>query len=210
MAVAPCSGVRSGNLIVVPVTFENSTGAAVAVTADAGFRALGTAYNGVSQTTVFAKVATTADVGRATDYRFDWSATAVRNGKAVVTLVTYKGIDSARVTAVAQTATGRPAASGAVTVSDASRYTLAYFYGMTDVALSSTAPVVGEWTVSQGIWKNTTAGANNANAAAVVTGDVDKTAAGTTAAQTAATANVNAMTASTHWNAVVLVLHPTP
>jgi hypothetical protein len=61
--------------------------------------------------------------------------------------------------------------------------------------------------VSSDLWKNTTAGANNALAAAITTTDVDKFAAGTTAGRDATTSS---MTGTTKWNAAVLVLRPTP
>jgi hypothetical protein len=57
------------------------------------------------------------------------------------------------------------------------------------------------------VWKNTTAGANNNQAAAVVTADVDRSVAGSNAAQTARTAS---MSGGTKWNAMVLVLRPQP
>jgi hypothetical protein len=205
ISIAPCTGVQAGNLIVIPVTIGNSTGALEAITADAGsagFTALGTTRNAVNQTTVFAKVATSADVGRTAPYAFRWT----NNVKAVVTLVTYKGVDGGSVTYQGATGTGASATAASVAVSDA-RYSLAYFYTMTDVSMGSTTPNVGQWTVGTGIWKNTTAGANNANAAAVLTADVDKTAAGTSSTQSATTSG---MSASTHWNAITLVLRPTP
>jgi hypothetical protein len=211
--VAPCSGsrLRLGDLIVIPVTIQNETGVAKLVTAESGFHTVGTsvteAGSGGSQTTVFYKVATAADLARGTDssYHFEWRAAG--NVKNVTTLVAYRGIDTSAIGFIANHGTGTTASSATVTETLASRYTLAYFYTMAEVAMSGTAPTVKEWTVSPGVWKNTTAGANNANAAAVVTADIDRTAAGTMSPQTARTGG---MSASTKWNAITLVLRPTP
>ena len=74
---------------------------------------------------------------------------------------------------------------------------------MVGVALSSTTPSIGEWSVSSDLWKNTTAGANNNLAAAITTEDVDKFAAGTTPSRDATTSS---MTSTTKWNAAVVVL----
>jgi titin len=203
--IAPCAGVQVGNLIVVPVTIGRSSLTPDLIKPDtltsAGFTAVSTQANGNSQTTIFTKVATAADVGRTAPYRFTWS----NNVKTVITLVTYKGVDVNAVGVTAVHGTGATATSQAAAVNDADRYTLAYIYTMADVPLPDPATSVGNWTVSTGIWKNTTTGTNNNNAAAVLTADVDRTARGTLAPQTATNGG---MKSTTKWHAAVLVLRP--
>jgi adhesin/invasin len=207
ITIAPCSGVVAGNLILIPVTIANaSTTTAVTISPDAsssGFTALGTQLNGSNQTTIFYKIADASDVNRATSYGFSWTG----NVKNAITLVTYKTTDGNAPTYYSASGTGTTAIAPAVTVSDVSQYTLVYVYTMVGVALSSTTPSISEWTVSNDLWKNTTAGANNNLAAAITTEDVDKTAAGTTPARSATTSS---MTSTTKWNAAVLVLKPAP
>ncbi|HEU4719736.1 MAG TPA: invasin domain 3-containing protein [Gemmatimonadaceae bacterium] len=203
ISIAPCSGVVAGNVILIPVTIANaSTTTPVTISQDAntsGFTALGTQLNGSNQTTIFYKLADATDVGRVTNYGFTWTG----NVKNAITLVTYKTTDGNAPTYYSTSGTGVTATAPAVTVSDVSSYTLVYVYTMVGVALSSTTPTIGEWTVSNDLWKNTTAGANNALAAAITTEDVDKFASGTTLGRDATTAS---MTSSTKWNAAVLVL----
>jgi len=207
ITIAPCSGVVAGNLILIPVTIANaSTTTPVTISPDAsssGFTALGTQLNGSNQTTIFYKIADASDVNRATSYGFTWTG----NVKNAITLVTYKTTDGNAPTYYSASGTLTTATAPAVTVSDVSQYTLVYVYTMVGVALSSTTPSISEWTVSNDLWKNTTAGANNNLAAAITTEDVDKTAAGTTPARSATTSS---MTSTTKWNAAVLVLKPAP
>jgi hypothetical protein len=207
ITIAPCAGTAVGNIILIPVVIANSSPTVVTTISQmagtAGFTALGTQLNGSNQTTIFYKIADASDVGRATPYGFSWSG----NVKNAISLVTYKTTDGLAPAYLSTSGTGATATSPAVTVSGVSDYTLVYVYTMVGVALSSTTPTVGEWSVSSDLWKNTTAGANNALAAAITTTDVDKFAAGTTAGRDATTSS---MTGTTKWNAAVLVLRPTP
>ncbi|MEO6525396.1 MAG: fibronectin type III domain-containing protein [Gemmatimonadaceae bacterium] len=207
ITIVPWCGTALGTVILIPVTIAISSAVTpVAITQDAftsGFTSLGTQLNGGNQTTVFYKIATAGDVGRVTPYGFEWSG----NVKNAISLVTYKSTDGTAPIYASTSGTGVTATSPSVTVSDVSENTLVYFYTMAGVALSSTTPTVGEWSVSSDLWKNTTAGANNALAAAITTTDVDRFATGTTTGRAATTSS---MTATTKWNAAVLVLKPAP
>ena len=203
ITIAPCAGTVTGNVILIPVTIANSsTTTPVAINEDAntsGFTALGTQLNGGNQTTIFYKIADASDVGRVTNYGFTWTG----NVKNAITLVTYKTTDGNAPNYLSANGIGTVATAPAVTVSDVNSYTLVYIYTMVGVALSSTTPSIAEWSVHSELWKNTTAGANNALAAAITTEDVDKFATGTTPGRDATTSS---MTSTTKWNAAVLVL----
>lgn len=206
VGVDRCSGLQVGDLLVVPVNIENgSTTAPDSIRQAAGttgFRLLSTQLNGINQTQVFVKVATAADLSRSTPYQFTWGS----NVKSVITLVAYRGVDTTNIHVDVASGTGGPATSPTVTVGTAGEYTLAYFFTMSDVSMGTTTPNVGQWTVSQGIWKNTTAGANNANASAVVTGDVDKVVGGSPLVMPAQTATTSGLGSTDRWHATVLVL----
>jgi hypothetical protein len=201
-SILRCPGVRPGQLIVIPVSVANSTNAPITIAPKAGtpaFTIAGTTLDGANQTTLFVRTSDASDSARTTPYEFGWSGTA----KNAITLVTYRDVDAAAISFASVTGTGLTASAPATAVAD-SRYTLAYFFTMAS-PLSSTTPSVGEWTETGGIWKNTTAGANNANAMALLTTDIDKTASGTTGGPTA---RVTALTQPKAWSAAVLVLRP--
>ncbi|MEO8619597.1 MAG: fibronectin type III domain-containing protein [bacterium] len=203
IVIAPCAGTQLGNVILIPVTIGNSSATTVVTISQmagtSGFTSLGTELNGSNQTTIFYKIADATDVGRVATYGFSWTG----NVKNAITLVAYKTTDGAAPNYLSTNGTGITATSPAVTVSGSTSYTLVYIYTMAGVAMSSTTPSVGEWTVSSELWKNTTAGANNALAAAISTTDVDKFASATTPPRSATTSS---MTVTTKWNAAVLVL----
>jgi hypothetical protein len=210
-SVVPCSGatLQVGDLIVIPVTIGNETGTTVAIGAEAGFREVGSSRvggtnNGASQTSVFVKVATSADVARLgtqNGYQFTWGAAG--NVKSVITLVAYRGVDDVNVGFQADTGRGSVATARPVT-EGASRYTLAYFYTMAMVPIATSN--FSGWNVSPDVWLNTMAGTNNANAAAVLTADVDRTAAGANPAQWTGTHGTTGMLSTTYWNAIALTL----
>ncbi len=211
-SVLPCSSVNVGDIIVIPVAITNG-GTAKTITSADGFTALPAVQNNQDsqnqfQTTVFYKIATSADVGRATAYGFSWTGTE----KSIITLVAYKNVDSSAPSITS--ATGMSATMTAPTGPDmtAQSHTLLYFY-LQNIALSSTTPSISEWGMTTGssngpsdLFKNTTAGANNANAIGVLTADIDKFTTGATS--TVEKTTVTANSSSKSWTAIVLGIHP--
>lgn len=200
ISITPCTGVALGDLIIIPVGVgTNNDASAKTVTAESGFLSAGTTNNGTYNTTVYYKYATSADVGRTAAYAFSWTG----NVKSIVTLVAYKTVTGTPAYGVA---TGASVTIASPTVADpgVASYTLVYIF-TANVSMGSTTPNLGQWTVSSELYRNTTAGANNANAVAVVTGDIDILSSGANASRTATTSN---MTASSPWTAIVLTIKP--
>ena len=211
VSVTPCSSLQVGDIIVIPVGITNS-GTAKTITSADGFTALSSVQNTQDlqnqfQTTVFYKIATAADVGRSAAYSFSWSGTE----KSVITLVAYKNVDGSA--PAMASATGQSASATAPSGPNMSvaSHTLLYFY-LQNIALSSTTPSISEWgfttgsTASSDLFKNTTAGANNANAIGIITADIDKFAAGQTTTTEKAVVTGNSSTKA--WTAIVLGIHP--
>lgn len=208
--ITPCGSVGIGDIILVPVVLANpSTTAKLNVvpsgSAMDGWTELATTLDGASQTTVFYKIADENDVGRgASSYAFSWTDASGKaaNVKWAITLVAYHDASGAAPQAVTTTGSSGTITAPAVTV-DADR-TLLYVFA-TQTAMSSTTATVAEWTASDALYRETSAGSNNANSVAVLTADVDVTAASSIPARTATTAT---MSTDNHWSGWTLILQP--
>jgi hypothetical protein len=200
ISIAPCTSVALGDLIVIPVgVAKNNDGSARAVTAEAGFSALPGVTNSDYTITMFYKHATAGDVGRTSNYVFSWTG----NVKSIVTLVSYKGVTGTP-TIASSTGTGTTASAPAVPDPSVASYSLVYVFAA-NASMGSVTPNLGQWTLSNDLYKNTTAGANNAQAIAIVTGDIDKNGAGSSSAKTATTSG---MSGSVPWTGIVLRIQP--